>query len=92
MKQIQSKFVPKLILPRNAFEEFGEEYQTTDGKVVTMDFLTCWKNTDNQMEDDLDNCCQNVLGCPFSLIRSLWIGRLGYVDEFWYLVKLDIKA
>ena len=91
MKRIQSKFVPKLIAPRNAFDGFDEEYQTTDGKVCTLDFLSGWKNTDGEMDDDLDCCCQYNLGCSFDVIRSLWIGRLGHVDDFWYLVKLIEK-
>ena len=91
MKQIQCKFVPKLIAPRNAFDSFGEEYQTIDGKVCTLEILTGWKNTDGQMDDDIDCCCRNVLGCSFSHIRSLWIGRLGHVDEFWFLLGLKEK-
>lgn len=83
--------MPKLLAPRNAFDSLSGDYQTTDGKVCSIDFLACWKNTDGQMDDDLDCCCRNVLGYPFSTIRSIWIGRLGHVDEFWYLVKLNKK-
>ena len=81
-----------MLAPRNAFDSFSEEYQTLDGKVCTLELLTGWKNTDGQMDDDLDCCCRNVLGCSFGTIRSIWIGRLGHVDEFWFLVKLNLKA
>ena len=89
MERIQSKFVPKLLMPGNAIKSFNDTYVTIDGVECTLEFLTGWKNTDGQMDDDLDCCCQHTLGCPFSTIRSIWIGRLGYVDEFWYLVKLN---
>lgn len=91
MKQILCKFAPKILAPRNAFDGFGEEYQTLDGKVCTLEILSGWKNTDGDMDDDLDCCCQHVLGCSFETIRSIWIGRLGHVDKFWYLVRLNEK-
>lgn len=91
MKQILCKFAPKILAPRNAFDGFSEEYQTLDGKVCTLEFLSGWKNTDGDMDDDLDCCCQHVLGCSFETIRSIWIGRLGHVDEFWFLVELIPK-
>ena len=92
MKQILCKFAPKILAPRNAFDGFSEEYQTLDGKVCTLEFLSGWKNTDGDMDDDLDCCCQHVLGCSFDTIRSIWISRLGHVDEFWFLVELNLKA
>lgn len=92
MRQIQCKYTPKLLAPRNAFDSLSGDYQTTDGKVCSIDFLACWKNTDGQMDADLDACCHNVLGCSFNTIRSIWIGRLGQIDEFWYLIRLTPKA
>lgn len=91
MKQIRCKFVPKLVIPRNAFDSFSEEYQTTDGIVCTLDFLVGFRVGDQQTEADLDFCCQKIHGCSFSQIRSIWFARLGRVDDFWYIVKLDPK-
>lgn len=91
MKQIQCKFVPQVLMPRNAFDGFNDDYQTKDGRVCSLEFLVCWKNTDDQCKDELDDTAQRIHGCSFDYIRSLWIGRLGHADEFWYLINLKEK-
>lgn len=88
MRQIQCKYVPKLIAPSNAFFFPEDEYRTADGKTCRIKPLACWKDEDGSCEDDLENFCQCHHECSFEVIRSIWFGRLGRVSDYWYLVEM----
>ena len=84
--KIQSKFVERLLVPANGIE-FGE-VETTDGIMCRTEFQATWNNADESFNDELESICQREYKCSFQAIKSIWIGRLGYVSDYWHLVKL----
>lgn len=84
--KIQSKFVERLLGPANGIV-FGE-VETADGIMCGTEFLATWNNADGMFDDELDGICQREYGCSFKTIKSIWIGRLGCVSDYWHLVKL----
>lgn len=86
MTRINAKFAEYLLVPANGIA-FGE-VETTDGIMCRTEFQATWNNADGSFDDELDGICQREYKCSFQSIRSIWIGRLGYVSDFWHLVKL----
>lgn len=86
MQKIKSKFVELLLVPANGIER--GELETLDGIKCRAEFRTTWNNADGFFDDELDEICQREYGCAFSSIKSIWYGRLGYVSNYWHLVKL----
>ena len=95
--RIESKSAEYVFCPANAIE-YGfytrdssilPELVTSDGVVHRCQFVGTWNNCDGVYEDEFENICQRRYGMPFVSIRSMWIGRLGHVDDFWHLIKLD---
>lgn len=76
------------MLPHNAIRAGVSEYDTADGVKVRMKFIGTWNNKDGLFDEELDKVCQDVLGVPFETIKSIWIARLGYLDDYWHYVKL----
>lgn len=64
------------------------QFKTSDGINVSVKFISTWNNKDGQYDEQLDGICNREYGAPFATIRSIWIGRLGKVDEYWHLIKL----
>ena len=62
---------------------------TLDGQTCHGRFIETCNNGDNYCADVLEQICQRMFGKPFSLIKTLWIGRLGLVDNYWHLIKLS---
>ena len=89
MMRLQSKFTEYLLAPANALYSGVEgEYLTTDN-IRVMAFLdTVWNNAEGYYDDELDRVCEYRFKCPFRFIRSIWIGRLGSVSDYWHLIKL----
>lgn len=86
---IKSKYTELLIAPTNAFPGgMGAEYVTTDGVAVRVEPHTTWKNDDGSYDDELDKLCQSLYDCSFRFIKSIWVGRLGEVSNYWNCVKL----
>ena len=89
MTKIQSKFAEYLLAPVNAFPGgFDQQVETMDGVQCEGRVICAWNNTDGQLDDSLDNESLRRYGCPFPVIRSIWMGRLGKVDNYWWLIKL----
>jgi hypothetical protein len=84
--KIKSKFVDKLLVPANGI--MRGEVETSDGVRCMAEFRTTWDNADGFCDEELEAISQREYGCPFSAIRSIWIGRLGNVSDIWHLVKL----
>jgi len=84
--KIRAKFAEKLLVPANGIV-FGE-VETTDGIMCRTEFQTTWNNADGFFDDELEGVCQREYGCSFRAIKSIWIGRIGYVSDYWHLVKL----
>lgn len=95
--RIQAKPAEYILCPANAIEHVfynrGQniipELVTADGSVHKCTFIGTWNNSGGIYEDELDGVCQRKYGVPFVSIRSVWIGRLGKIDDYWHLIKLD---
>ena len=87
MQGIQSKYTEYLLAPANAI---GREdiVVTTDGIRCKLVYQSTWNNEGGRFDDQLEDVCQKYYGCPFSTIRSIWMGRLNYLSDYWHLVKM----
>lgn len=89
MRRIQCKYTEQLFAPANALEEgIRGNYLTMDGVECYAEPNSTWNNDDGEYDERFDELCDKLYGCPFSTIRSIWIARLGHVDQFWHLVRL----
>lgn len=89
MQRLQCKFADNVFAPANAWGDgVRGEYETIDGVRCHADPQTAWNNEDGSYDDEFDDLCIRLFGCPFSTIRSIWIARLGHIDSFWHLVRL----
>ena len=84
--KINCKFAEYVLAPVNAIS--SENVETLDGVKCKAIFQTTWNNSDERYNDELEDVCQSRFGCSFQSIRSLWISRLGYVGDYWHLIKL----
>lgn len=87
--KIKCKYAEYMMAPFNAFPAgMGAQYETTDGVLCDLEMCSSWNNDRGDYDDEFDYVCQKNFGCSFSAIRSIWISRLGKVDDYWHLVKL----
>lgn len=87
MKRINCKYAEFLIAPSNAIQD--TEVVTNDGVECRLKYISTCNNKDGEYDGLLDDACQRYYGCSFSTIRSIWIGRLGIVDDYWNVVKME---
>ena len=90
MKRVRCKFRDIVLIPANAIEGGGAETRllTLDGKECIAEYQCTWRNDNHQSEKSMDFECRRHFNKSFSQIRSMWIGRLGYVDDWWHLIRL----
>lgn len=86
MQKINAKFADKLLVPANGI--CRGEVETADGVMCRTEFQATWNNTGGMFDDELDSICQREYKCSFQAIKSIWIGRLGQLSDYWHLVKL----
>lgn len=87
--RINCKFAEYVLAPANAIPP--GDVETKDGIACKVKFLTTWNNTDKRYDEELEKVCQERYGCSFSTIRSVWISRLGRVNDIWHLIRLSKK-
>lgn len=95
--KIQAKSAEYILCPANAIEDAFYKrkadspflLKTADGAKHSVVFLCTWFNHGSVYDEELEAACQRYYGMTFEGIRSIWIGRLGRVDDFWHLIKLD---
>lgn len=94
---IQAKSAEYVFCPANAIEpEFYRRNPytpfrmvTTDGIVNDATFIETWYDRAGVFTDEFDSVCQRYYGMNFESIKSIWIGRLGTLDDYWHLIKLE---
>ena len=95
--KIQAKSAEYILCPANAIEDAFYKrnpdnpycLETVDGAENIATFICSWCNRDCVYDDELEAVCQKYYGMTFEAIRSMWIGRLGRVDDYWHLIKLN---
>ena len=96
--RINLKYAPEVLFPSEALgRDYYEQarpdtddlFITTDGKVCRPTYIATWGEVKEEVMDDV---CQRLWGCKFSVMRSMWFDRLSvrYGLRTWNLVKLDI--
>lgn len=92
MQVLQCKYNDFILIPSNGIDRQASRFKTADGVAVSVKYVSTWNNKDGQYDGDLDFICKKKYGTPFSTIRSIWIGRLGRVDDYWHLIELKKDA
>lgn len=95
--RVQARGADALLLPRNAVEdafwtrraEVDALFETLDGKRSRPRFVAAWNNKGGEYDGELDRVCRERFGFPFVNIRSMWNSRLGFVDDYWFLVETE---
>ena len=88
--KIQCKYAEFVMAPSNALSGgLGEEYETIDGVKCLAKPYSSWNNSSGDYDSTFNDLCIKYFSCPFSTIKSIWIARLGFVDSFWHLVKME---
>lgn len=95
--RIDAKSAAYILCPANALgydfyhksPDVCPELVTNDGIAHKCEFISTWNDVGGVYEDEFESVCQRIYGIPFASIRSMWIGRLGRLDDFWHLIKLD---
>lgn len=95
--RIDAKPAEYIFCPANAIE--NEFYHrdpyiipalvTSEGNTHKARFIGTWNNSGGVYEEEFESICRKYYGMSFVSIRSLWIGRLGKLDNYWHLIKLD---
>ena len=87
--KIQSKFTEYLLAPSNAVPAGDGAYETLDGFKCLIEYQATWNNEDGRFDDELENTCRKLYNCSFNAIKSIWVGRIGKIEKFWHLIKLE---
>lgn len=87
MERIQCKYADRVLIPSNGTPK-SEEVVTSDGVRCRMKFLATWNNEGDRYEKEFEGICQQKYKASFRAIRSIWIARLGHVDNYWHLINL----
>lgn len=90
--KIAAKSAPVILFPSNAVEprfwkrSMTERYQFigTDDVIYEPEFLHTW----SRPCEDLAECCETYFHMPFESMRSIWIARLGTLDDYWHLIRM----
>ena len=88
---IKARFADKILAPDLALPKAAPEgvaLVTLDDVPCVAHFLSTWDNSDGRYDDELDLLCQREWGCSFGVLRSVWIGRIDKVGNYWHLIEL----
>lgn len=86
MQKIQCKYADAIIAPANAVVD--DEVETMDGVKCRLSYQATFDNENGRYDEILDDLCQRFYSYPFCSIRSIWIGRIGRVSNYWHWIKL----
>ena len=102
--RLSVKFAPKTFIPMQAVDKrwmsirpttsddwelwLGATFVTNDLKKVKVEFISATNNNDGSYDERFDSLCQELYGMSFNQIKSIWKSRFGYLDNYWYVVKL----
>lgn len=88
MLKIQSRFTEHLLVPDNGLDRNTSTYETMDGFACVIKYEATWADY-REYEEEMELICQRFYQCSFSTIKSIWIGRLGFLDKVWHLIKME---
>lgn len=102
--RLSVKFAPKTLIPMQAVDKrwmsirpttsddwklwLDATFVTNDLKKVKVEFISATNNNDGSYDERFDSLCQELYKMSFNQIKSIWKSRFGYLDNYWYVVKL----
>lgn len=102
--RLSVKFAPKTLIPVQAVDKrwmsirpvtsddwklwLGATFVTNDLKKVKVEFISATNNNDGSYDERFDSLCQELYEMSFNQIKAIWKSRFGYLDNYWYVVKL----
>ena len=102
--RLSVKFAPKTLIPVQAVDKrwmsirpttsddwklwLGATFVTNALKKVKVEFVSATNNNDGSYDERFDSLCQELYEMSFNQIKSIWKSRFGYLDNYWYVVKL----
>jgi len=95
--KLSCRFAPEVLVPSNAIDGSfflgapADRYifTTMDGHKCLGTFLASWKNSEDGHNDELQDFCMERFKCGFGTIRAIMASRLGKVEDYWHLIKLE---
>lgn len=92
MNSIKAKFAERILVPKEGMSGIEPgDFLTTDGKVCSATFISCWDNKDGRYDEQLDYLCRKYFDLPFPYIKSLWMERCWEIEGYWYMLLLREK-
>ena len=104
--RLASKYFPRVFVPCQAVDErwrklrvdtdeqrkewLRAKFITTDGKLVRLKFISTLNNGGQYFAEEFEHLCQRMFNMPFVQVQSHWIARLGYLDNYWDMIDLEL--
>lgn len=92
--RLNAKYVDEALLPARAFgydfkgDNINAEFETSDGLIVKLEFVSTMNNTDGFCKDFLESFCNRRYGMTLQQYEYHWIDRLDRLDDWWHIVKM----
>lgn len=93
---IGAKYSAEVLFPSNAVDaafwahEEGviPRFLTSDGVLCEPKFIRTINNGGGRYDGELEDLCRLHFGVSFVYLRSVWVSRLGALDNYWHLITL----
>lgn len=93
--RISARFVGEALIPALALDcDFKGDnkdasFVTSDGVTVKLVFLSTMNNAQDFCEELLEHYCRTKYGMSFRRIEDMWSDRLGRLDDWWHVIKME---
>ena len=81
----------KALMPSQCRELLGDSdlCRCSSGELVRVTWLGTFDNSRGACDEDLEHIAQSLYGWSFSRLNSVWYGRLGKLDGWYDLIKME---
>lgn len=91
-KAIPIKYSKVALIPDDVFGKEQKlpksKYRCISGEVVHIKYIRGFDNSGGRYDRVLDEICNEIYGCTFSFVNSIWHGRIGHIRGVWHKVMM----
>lgn len=91
-KEIPIKYSKVALIPDDVFWKEQKlpksKYRCISGEVVQIKYIAGFDNSGGRYDCVLDRICNEIYGCTFSFVNSIWYGRIGPMSGVWHKVMM----